>query len=464
MNGGGTIASAALLVLFVLAVLLVLLSVLPRLHSQSWWVHVWDFPRPQVAGVLVPVLAGLVVLGDPGSPAMLGILAAGGLALVVQLRRIWPFTRLHATQAQTAAGCAADLSLSLLTANLKLRNSGAERLLAQIRRMRPDVVFVVELDSSWSDALEPLKQDYPHHLVHPRPDFGGMALYARLPLVDAQVQFLLDSYVPSICAGLRLRSGAVVAFHGVHPKPPTLFGHGTVQRDAELLLAARSAGCGPRPAVMAGDLNAVAWSRETGLFMRIGGLMDPRIGRGLFATFPATWPWFLRWPADHVFFSGEFRLLHLAKLPEIGPDHLPLYAELCLEPDGPQPKPGPVEPAATASLIAGGRRKAAAFEPPPQQVPDAGRHPDALGELPHGRRLLAEATDKVQPDRVMFHIDVAAAITRPTTSAAKSCRAVARSRPSHTPSNTRSSGSREAGQTATHDAAARSAVHSTAVR
>jgi endonuclease/exonuclease/phosphatase (EEP) superfamily protein YafD len=365
MSGGGAIACAAHLVLFVLAVLLVLLSLLPRLHTQSWWVRVWDFPRPQVAGILVPVLAGVVVLGHPASPAMLGILAAGGFALVVQLRRIWPFTRLHATQAQTAAGCAAGRRLSLLTANLKLRNSGAERLLDQVRRMRPDVVFVVELDSGWADALEPLKQDYPHHLVHPRPDFWGMALYARLPLVDAQVQFLLDSYVPSIRAGLRLRSGAVVAFHGVHPKPPTLFGHGTVQRDAELLLAARAIGCGPRPAVLAGDLNAVAWSRETGLFMRIGGLMDPRIGRGLFATFPATWPWFLRWPVDHVFFSGEFRLLHLAKLPDIGSDHLPLYAELCLEPDGPQPKPEPVEPVAAASLIAAGQRAAGASETTP---------------------------------------------------------------------------------------------------
>lgn len=355
-------ASAAYAVLFVLAVLLVFLTALPRLHSQAWWVRVWDFPRPQVAGLLALTLAGLAALGDPGRWAHLGILASGGLALAAQLRRIWPFTPLHAVQAQPAAGCAAGQKLTLLTANLKLRNSGAERLLEQVRRTNPDVVFVVELDASWADALEPLKRDYPHHLVHPRADFWGMAIYARLPLVDPEVQFLLESYVPSIRTGLRLPSGAVVAFHGVHPKPPTLFGHGTVQRDAELLLASRAVGCGPRPAVLAGDLNAVAWSRETELFMREGGLMDPRIGRGLFSTFPAGWPCFLRWPVDHVFFSGEFRLLRLARLPDIGSDHLPLYAELCLDPDGPQPQPEPSHSRAAARVIAAGR--GAAGTPP----------------------------------------------------------------------------------------------------
>jgi endonuclease/exonuclease/phosphatase (EEP) superfamily protein YafD len=364
MTAWPSAALVAELALHALLGLLIVLTVLPLLRSQAWWVRVWDFPRPQIAGLLLLTLLGLAGLMDRAGPVRLGFLAAGSLALLAQIRRIQPFTRLHARQAAAVEGCTPNQRLALLVANLQLRNSGPDRLLDLVRRLDPEVVFVVELDTSWAAALEPLKPHYPHHLVHPRADFWGMALYSRLPLVDPQVQFLLGDYVPSIRAGLRLPSGAVVAFHGVHPKPPTLLGHGTVQRDAELLLAARAAGAGPRPAVLAGDLNAVAWSRETALFMRAGGLLDPRVGRGLFATFPANWPWFLRWPVDHIFFSGEFRLLRLAKLPDIGSDHLPLYAELCLAPGGADasraPRPAG-EPAAQACITAG--RRAAGSSP-----------------------------------------------------------------------------------------------------
>ncbi len=355
-------AEAARGLLLAAALILVLLTLLPAWRSPAWWVRVWDFPRPQIAGLLalaIPAAALAFGTGGIGGMALLGAL---GLALGVQLRRIWPFTPLHPPQAEAVPEGAPGECLTLLVANLKLRNSGAERLLALVERLRPDLVFVVELDSDGAEALEPLKPAFPHHLVHPRPDFWGMALYARLPLVRPEVRFLLEDDVPSLRAGVRLASGAVVAFQGVHPKPPMLFGHGTSQRDAELLLAARDVGGGARPAVLAGDLNAVAWSRETALFMRAGGLLDPRIGRGLFPTFPARWPSPLRWPLDHVFFSGEFGLRRIVRLPDIGSDHLPLLAELCLRPGPPraEPRPRPGDAAAIAAAIAAGRRAAAA--------------------------------------------------------------------------------------------------------
>ena len=84
------------------------------------------------------------------------------------------------------------------------------------------------------------------------------------------------------------------------------------------------------PTVVAGDLNDVAWSYTTRLFRRVSGLLDPRIGRGLFATFPAARPW-LRFPLDHVFHSPDLRLAGLRSGPRVGSDHLPIHAEFRLE-------------------------------------------------------------------------------------------------------------------------------------
>ncbi len=100
--------------------------------------------------------------------------------------------------------------------------------------------------------------------------------------------------------------------------------------NAELLIVGREVNRRDRPTIIAGDFNDVAWSHTTTLFQKTSGLLDPRVGRGMYSTFNATHP-LLRWPLDHVFHSDHFKLVRMERGPSWGSDHFPIFIELKLE-------------------------------------------------------------------------------------------------------------------------------------
>lgn len=310
--------------------LLVLATFLPVIRRGEWWFRVFDFPRSQMAVLLAAVLAAGPVALEPSRPAELGFLLAVTAALVWQLRRIFPYTPLASVQVKRAHGCDAAHRLRLLTANVLMTNRRAEAFLELVRRCDPDIVLVLEGDGWWDEKLKALDGEYPHALKRPADDTYGLHFFSRLELGSPELRFLVEDRAPSVRTRLRLRSGDWVDFYGVHPTPPTPGQHAH-ERDAELMIVGREVKAAGRPAIVAGDLNDVAWSHTTRLFQRVSGLLDPRIGRGLYGTFHARLPG-LRWPLDHVFHDGSFMLVALRRLSYIGSDHFPVLIELCYRP------------------------------------------------------------------------------------------------------------------------------------
>ena len=302
---------------------------LPLIRSEAWWIRVFDFPRLQVAFLLAIVLAASVALFDATQlPALLFLLALG-MALVYQLWRIYPYTPLASPQVIRKSGEAAS-RVRLLTANVLMDNRRADDFVALVRENAPDLIMIAETDDWWDTQLAKLDCDYPFSIKHPLGNTYGMHLFSKLELRDPTLQFLVDDDVPSVYAAIRLRSGVWFDFYGVHPTPPRPR-QDTEERDAELLVVGKTVKRNGRPAIVAGDLNDVAWSRSTNLFQKISGLIDPRIGRGLFSTFHAGYPG-LRWPLDHVFHSREFTLVQMRRLRSFGSDHFPMLVELCYSP------------------------------------------------------------------------------------------------------------------------------------
>jgi endonuclease/exonuclease/phosphatase (EEP) superfamily protein YafD len=315
-------------ILSFITILLLLLTLLPLWRNPHWIVRGMDFPRMQFAVVTGALLLAQLIFLDLENAGTWTIIAPTLLCLVWQLWWIAPYTRLWPHEVETAKESSSDRHLSIMTANVLTPNRNAEALLTLVRQRKPDVVVTLESDQWWQDQLDTLQSEMPHTIKCPLDNLYGMHVYSRLPLEEPETKFLVEDDVPSMHALLRLRTGEGVRILFLHPAPPSPTENPeSSERDAELLIVARSITDSNQPVIVTGDLNDVAWSATTRLFRKLSGLLDPRVGRGMFNTFHADYP-FLRWPLDHIFHSRHFTLRSIERLPPIGSDHFPLFADL----------------------------------------------------------------------------------------------------------------------------------------
>jgi endonuclease/exonuclease/phosphatase (EEP) superfamily protein YafD len=321
------IQTAIRVLVYGLAVLCVATTIAPWSTATHWLVRVWDFPRLQQAVLALVTAAAVLVLDGSGLAAR----ATVGLLLLAALHHllvVLPYSPFWRKQMQPTARPAGERTLSLMVVNVLMDNREADRLLRIIEDTDPDVLLAVEVDDWWAEQLDELGDARPHRIRHPLPNTYGLAIHSRLPLVAPEVRHLLHEDIPSVRTGLQLASGELVRFYAIHPEPPSPTEATTsLGRDAELMVVGREIEQASEPAIVAGDLNDVGWSRTSRLFRRLSGLLDPRIGRGLFCTFNAKYP-LLRWPLDHVFVSADFLVREIRRLPAFGSDHFPIFIEL----------------------------------------------------------------------------------------------------------------------------------------
>lgn len=356
VSKGEIIHSTCRLVVGLLFLILIIGTAVPLIRGNAWWIRVFDFPRIQIAALIGLVVVCYAVLRLFGrSRAWDHALAAlAGLALLWQLYSIAPYTALYPNEIAQSRAEDDSNRISILAFNELYDNREVEALRDLIRNQDPDIILLSETTPRWLDELEGLEDEYPHTLFQPQENHFGMLLYSRLELKNPEIRFLFESGIPSVRTEVRLRSGTFVTLYGVHPRPPGLEIPGekddskradSVMRDAELLAVAKEVKeLGDEPVIVAGDFNDVAWSHTTHLFQRTGGLLDPRVGRGLFNSFD-TRSLLLRYPLDHVFATRHFLVVELRRLPNVGSDHFPMLAVFDYDPgsvpnEEPQPEEG----------------------------------------------------------------------------------------------------------------------------
>jgi endonuclease/exonuclease/phosphatase (EEP) superfamily protein YafD len=325
---------------FLLLVLLCLTagSLLTLSSSPHWFIRGWDFPRVQIV-MLGWLVCGLYLLLKqlPAEPPAIPFWPLGVIAIMLTCWHgflIFPYTPVASKQSAATPESLRRLdgddalTMRVVVSNVELENKQFDHWQAVIRDSNPDVLVMLEPDQNWFEKTRPLLDDFRHQILHPQDNWYGMALLSKLPIEDHQIQYLLQDDIPSIDAKLRMESGVLVRIVCVHPRPPEpIRDNDSTARDAELTLWGKELADDDGPIIICGDLNDVAWSQTTRLFLRTSKLLDPRRGRGFYNSFHARHLW-MRFPLDHVFHSDHFTLTELQRLPQVGSDHFPICIDL----------------------------------------------------------------------------------------------------------------------------------------
>ena len=313
----------------VLAILLAVVSFLPLSGSCHWWVRMWDFPRVQIAIGQV-VVAGLS-LGFLRGWLLWAVLAPTLAGLALQLWRIQPFTPLARREMRFAPSRDDGHEVTFLASNVLMENDRHNLVRDLIRQANPDTLLLMETDQRWLDGVKPALEGYRTILTLPKHDYYGLIFATRLEVVKAEIVYLTQDETPSVFAELRTPSGRLFHFVGLHPQPPVP-GVDTEERDAQVLYAARFARRADVPMVTMGDFNDAAWAHSSRLFKHYGRYLDPRRGRGLYASFHAKNP-LVRCDIDQLFVTEEIGMVDFRLGPKIGSDHFPVLARIRIDPE-----------------------------------------------------------------------------------------------------------------------------------
>jgi endonuclease/exonuclease/phosphatase (EEP) superfamily protein YafD len=326
-----TVFEIARLITFFIGYAVVFFSILPLIRASHWFIRVFDYPRSQKFWLNASLLVAFLFLArfDRTHDVIFVIVLLMNQLYLLSL--IWSYTPLASHQMKGNAEARGE-SIKILIANVFQDNPNAQLCNEAIKNFKPDIVLLVETNERWSNDVQECLEGYPHRVLQPQSNTYGMVLFSQLEIVKHEVRFLVEPDIPSITADIKTRNGKVFRLHCLHPKPPIpRESKRSTERDAEILIIGKEAKRSKGPVIVAGDLNDVAWSYTTNLFLKVSGLLDPRIGRGFYSTYHAKYRLF-RWPLDHVFCSSHFYLRELKRLTSIDSDHFPIFIEVSLMP------------------------------------------------------------------------------------------------------------------------------------
>lgn len=314
-------------------VLAALWFTLPRLTGDTTW---WSFLLATFAHLAAIPLLLIAPFAWWRGGRVLSVAATATLALAsLPLASDFAWRR-------AAAPEAAAPTLTVASWNVNVENRDVDAIVAVLEAIDADVVALLELSPPVADAIEArLGERYPHRVLFPSEQWGGMGIVGRYPLERSTERIRPSNYRNPLIVEAGLPGGptTVVAAHftsnsRVPAEIPDQIPGAIAERELQARALAELVRQRDRPVILVGDLNTTA--RSDVYRTLTGPLVDAwrAAGRGFGFTFPGgaarpvlfgieAPPWLLR--IDYVFATEAWTPLRASVGPWDGrSDHRPV--------------------------------------------------------------------------------------------------------------------------------------------
>jgi endonuclease/exonuclease/phosphatase (EEP) superfamily protein YafD len=318
-------------VFYILSIFLIISVIIPFIRSDHWSVRVFDYPRFQKL-VLIFVAFIIWIFIDDKTIFDDILLVLLGICTIYLAWVIIPYTPFGKTMIDRVDPNPGEKPLNLLVSNVYQDNQDYHRLVQLVNKTNPDVLFLLETNKAWMENIREATDQFEYRIEVPLENTYGLLFYSKLPITFHEVNYLISEEIPSIVVDVEYND-EIVRLYGLHPTPPVpQENEESTERDAEILITGKAAKEYGKACIVFGDMNDVARSRTTRLFLKTSQMLDPRRGRGMYNTFHEKY-WFLRWPLDHYFLSSQFRVVDMKIEESVGSDHFPISISVVIRKD-----------------------------------------------------------------------------------------------------------------------------------
>jgi endonuclease/exonuclease/phosphatase (EEP) superfamily protein YafD len=197
------------IIVSILSFVFVVVTILPLVRSDYWTFRSMEYPRLQKLCIgFVIVVLQLVFLRESEYFWWMFLPVVTGIVFL--LVKIFPYTSFSPVEMKVISAADEKAQVKILTANVLEPNSQYDKLLNLIDAKDPDIVFLVETDHTWNNAMQVLDHKFPYSLKNPLDNTYGLLFFSRLKLRDEKIIFRVEEDVPSVEAEVQLPSGTWV--------------------------------------------------------------------------------------------------------------------------------------------------------------------------------------------------------------------------------------------------------------
>lgn len=216
--------------------------------------------------------------------------------------------------------------IHVITFNKHMLNNDYDKILALIKIMDPDILFLLETDETFFDALN---DQFNELNLFADNDFSETIhyrsmLYSKYPVDNISIQLLPNGWQRVLEAEI-YHSVHNISFFGIHTQSPKTKER-MQSRDSHILSLADYIAKEEeqkRPIIVAGDLNSVPWHPTLKDFRNKTSLKY-RMPDNAFGTWPSWVPFSMGVMIDHIFFNKKLYAAQAHVLKSAGSDHLPV--------------------------------------------------------------------------------------------------------------------------------------------